>query len=70
MYFCQFFDFGEFRSFFYVGIAEYDNGTIKYEKKKKKEPLNVTKEQSHVILKLYNMRIEPSNVRKKRNYRM
>ena len=34
-------------------------------KKKKKEPLNVIKELSHVMLELYNVRNEPSNVRKK-----
>ena len=34
-------------------------------RKKIKEPKNVTKEQSHVMLKLHNMRTKPSNVRKK-----
>ena len=33
-------------------------------KKKKKEPLNVTKVQSHVILVLHNVRMVQSNVRK------
>ena len=31
--------------------------------KKIREPPNVTKELSHVILELYNVRMEPSNVR-------
>ena len=34
-------------------------------KKKKREPLNVTKVQSHVMLVLCNVRIVLSNVRKK-----
>ena len=34
-------------------------------KKKVTEPPNVTKELSHVILELHNVRIDPSNVRKK-----
>ena len=34
-------------------------------KKKVREPLNVTKELSHVILKLHNVAMEQSNVRKK-----
>ena len=38
--------------------------TVKYEKKIIREPPNVTKELSHVMLKLYNVRIELSNVRK------
>ena len=33
--------------------------------KKVKEPPNVTKELSYVILEQHNVRIEPSNVRKK-----
>ena len=33
-------------------------------KKKKKEPPNVTKLQSHVMLVLHNVRMVPSNVRK------
>ena len=47
-----------------VGIAQYEDETVKCEKKVR-EPPNVTKELSHVMLKLHNMRIEPSNVRKK-----
>ena len=34
-------------------------------KKKVREPLNVRKNLSHVMLELQNMSIEPSNVRKK-----
>ena len=34
-------------------------------KKKVREPLNVRKKLSHVMLELHTMRIEPSNVRKK-----
>ena len=33
-------------------------------KKTKKEPPNVTKEQSHMMLELHNVMIEPTNVRK------
>ena len=36
-----------------------------WEKRKKKEPPNVKKELSHVMLKLQNVRMEPSNVRNK-----
>ena len=39
--------------------------TVKYEKKKKRKPPNVTKELSHVMLKLHNVRMKPLNVRKK-----
>ena len=49
-----------------IGIAQCDNGTIKYEKKKKiRVPPNVTKVRSEVMLVLNNVRIEPSNVKKK-----
>ena len=34
-------------------------------RKKVREPLNVTKELSHVMLELHNVKMEPSNVRKK-----
>ena len=34
-------------------------------RKKIREPPNVRKELSHVMLKLHNMRMEPLNVRKK-----
>ena len=47
-----------------VGIAQYENGTIKCEKKIR-EPLNLRKVQSHVKLVLHNVRKVPSNVRKK-----
>ena len=45
-----------------VEIAQYENETIKCEKKVN-EPPNVTKELSHVMLKLHNMRIESLNVK-------
>ena len=47
-----------------VEIAQCENGTIKCEKKVR-EPPNVRKELLYVILELHNVRIEPSNVRKK-----
>ena len=47
-----------------VGIAQYEDGTIKCEKKIR-EPLNLRKVQSHVKLVLHNVRKVPSNVRKK-----
>ena len=47
-----------------VGTAKCEDGTVKCEKKVR-EPPNGTKELSHVILKLHNVRMEPSNVRKK-----
>ena len=50
-----------------VETAQYEDGTIKCGKKKKKvrEPPNVTKELSYVMLKLHNVRMESSSVRKK-----
>ena len=45
-----------------VGTAQCEDRTVKCEKKVR-EPPNVTKKLSHVMLKLYNVRIEPSNVR-------
>ena len=42
-----------------VSTALCETGTIKCEEKKKKESLNVTKVQSHVILVLCNVRIIP-----------
>ena len=45
-----------------IDIVQCDNRTIKYEKKIR-DPLNVIKVRSHVILS--NVTIEPSNVRKK-----
>ena len=53
-----------------VGVAQCEDDTIKCEKKIR-EPPNVTKVQSHVMLVLHNMKMVPSNVRKnKGNYRM
>ena len=52
----------------YMDIWSVISLTIRIVKCKKKiirEPPNVTKELSHVMLKLYNVRMEPSNVRKK-----
>ena len=46
-----------------VGTAQYEDGTIKCEKKAM-EPPNVTKELSYVMLELHNVKMEPSNVRK------
>ena len=43
-----------------------ETGTIKCEKKKKKESPNLTKELSYVILKPHIVRVELSNVRKKK----
>ena len=47
-----------------IGIAQCDNRTVKYEKKIR-EPLNVIKVQSHMLLVLSNVTIKLSNVRKK-----
>ena len=47
-----------------VETAQREDGTIKYEKKVRELP-NVRKELSHMMLELHNVRIEPSNVRKK-----
>jgi len=54
----------------YFGTPQYEVGTIEYEKrkkrkKKKRELLNVGQVQSHLILKLRNVWIISSNVRKK-----
>ena len=46
-----------------VGIAQYKVGTVKCEKKVR-EPPNVRKELSHVMLELHNLRMKQSNVRK------
>ena len=72
-----------------VGTAQYEDGTIKCEKKSKgttqcdkrtvtcdigttqcekkkvRESSNVRKKLSHVMLELHNVRMKPSNVRKK-----
>ena len=47
-----------------VGIAQYEDGTVKC-KKKVREPSNLTKELSYMMLKLHNVRMKPSNVRKR-----
>ena len=47
-----------------IGITQCDNRTVKYEKKIR-EPLNVIKVQSHMLLVLSNVTIKLSNVRKK-----
>ena len=44
-----------------------ESSNVRKKKKTKKEPSNVTKEQLRVMLKLYNMRMKPTNVRKKIN---
>ena len=48
-----------------VGIAQCEDETVKCEKKVR-EPLNVTKELSHVKLELQNTWIKPSNVKEKK----
>ena len=47
-----------------VGTAQCEEGTVKCEKKVR-EPPNLTKELSYVMLKSHNVRMEPSNLRKK-----
>ena len=47
-----------------VSTAQCENGTFKCKKNIRKPP-NVTKVQSHVMLVLHNVRMMPSNVRKK-----
>ena len=49
-----------------IGIAQYDNGTIKSEKKKVRKPPNVRKKLSLVMLKLHNVRMKLSNAKKVR----
>ena len=44
-----------------------ESSNVRKKKKTKKEPSNVTKEQLRVMLKLYNVRMKPTNVRKKIN---
>ena len=48
-----------------VGTTQCDDGTVKCEKKVR-EPPNVRKELLYVILELHNIRMKPSNVRKKK----
>ena len=47
-----------------VGTTQYEDEIVKCEKKVR-EPPNVRKTLSHVMLELHNMRMEPLNVRKK-----
>ena len=47
-----------------VRTAQCEDGTVKYEKKIK-EPPNMIKVQSHVMLVLHNVRMKSSNMRKK-----
>ena len=44
-----------------VRIAQYEDGTVKYVKKVR-EPPNVTKELSYMMLELHNVRMKPSSV--------
>ena len=44
-----------------------ESSNVRKKKKTKKEPSNVTKEQLRVMLKLYNVRMKSTNVRKKIN---
>ena len=48
-----------------IETAQCGDGTVKCEKKVRKPP-NVTKELSYVMLKPHNVRMKPSNVRKKK----
>ena len=47
-----------------IGTAQCKDETVNV-KKKVREPSNVRKELSHMMLKLHNVRIEQSNMRKK-----
>ena len=49
-----------------VHTTQYDDCIIKCEKRKIREPPNLTKLQSHVMLVLHNMKMVPSNLRKKK----
>ena len=46
-----------------IETAQCEDGTVKYEKKIR-EPPNMTKKLSYVMLELQNMKMEPSSVRK------
>ena len=48
-----------------VGTTQSEDGIVKCEKKVR-EPPNITKELSHVMLESHNMKMKPSNVRKKK----
>ena len=50
----------------YCRMWQWNNQTWEKKKIKKKELPNVTKEQWHMMLVLHNARMEPSNVREKR----
>ena len=52
-----------------VSTTQCKDDIIKFEKKIK-EPLNVTKVQSHVMLVLHNVRMKPSNMKKKINHQI
>ena len=47
-----------------VGTAQCEDETVKYEKKVR-EPPNVRKELSHMMLELHNVKMKPLSVRKK-----
>ena len=47
-----------------VETAQYEDGIVKCEKKVR-EPPNLRKELSHMMLELHHVRMEPSSVRKK-----
>ena len=47
-----------------VRIAQYEDGIVKCEKKKVREPPNVRKKLSHVMLEVHNVSMKLSNVRK------
>ena len=49
-----------------VRTTQYDDCIIKCEKRKIREPPNLTKLQSHVMLVLHNVKMVPSNLRKKK----
>ena len=48
-----------------IEITQYKDETIKCEKKKSKGTTKCEKKLSYVMLELHNIRLEPSNVRKK-----
>ena len=48
-----------------VGTAQYEDRTVKCEKKVR-EPPNMTKELSYVMLEPHNVRMKSSNMRKKK----
>ena len=48
-----------------VGNTQCEDGIVKCDKKKKREPPNVINELSYGMLELHNVRMKSSNVRKK-----